>query len=51
VVWAKQEVAVKLNREAIEAAPPYDPGRIISRDYQVALNEYYGFKFEEEGGV
>ena len=48
VDWAKQEVAVKLKREAIETAPAYDPGRIISRDYQLALYEHYGMKYQED---
>ncbi len=48
VNWAKQEVAVKLKREAIETAPAYDPGKIISRDYQVALYEHYGMKYQED---
>ena len=49
VDWKKQEVAVKLKRAAIQKAPFYDPAKIISREYQVALYKYYGLKFEAEG--
>lgn len=48
VDWAKREVAVKLKREAIEKAPAYDPSKIISRDYQVALYKHYGMKYQED---
>ncbi len=48
VDWAKQEVAVILKREAIETAPAYDPGKIISRDYQVAMYKHYGMKYQED---
>ena len=50
VDWAKQDVKAKLNREAIQTAPPYDPARIISQEYQVALFEHYGMKFKQEDG-
>jgi len=48
VDWAKQAVAVKLKREAIETAPAYDPGKIISRDYQLTLFKHYGMKYHRE---
>lgn len=48
VDWEKREVAVALKRVAIETAPPYDPAKIISHDYQVALYKHYGMKFEED---
>lgn len=48
VDWATQKVMVKLKREAIETAPPYDPAKIISRDYQVSLYEHYGMKYQED---
>jgi uncharacterized protein YrrD len=48
VDWSKQEVAVKLKRETIETAPPYDPDKIIGRDYQVALYGHYGMKYRED---
>ena len=48
VDYAQQEVSVKLKREAIETAPPYDPAKIISRDYQVALYQHFGMKYQED---
>jgi len=48
VDWALQEVTVSLGREAIETAPPYDPHKTISRDYQVALYQHYGEQYEGE---
>ena len=48
VDWVRQEVVVKMQREAIETAPPYDSAMIISRDYRVALSEHYGMKCQED---
>jgi uncharacterized protein YrrD len=48
--WVKQEVMVDLSREAIKAAPVYDPSTIISQEYQAALLKHYGMSFEEEEG-
>ncbi len=48
VDWLKAEVMVDLTREAIETAPSYDPDKVISREYQLALFEHYGRKFEED---
>lgn len=45
--WAGREVSVQLEREAVKSAPPYDPSRVISRDYQVALYKHYGTSFED----
>lgn len=46
VDWANQKVTVDLLREAIETAPPYDPDKILSREYQVALYSHYGMTFD-----
>lgn len=46
VAWDKHEVKVDLTRDTIEAAPAYDPNKIISKDYQVALYKHYGMNFE-----
>lgn len=48
VDWMKQEVVVKLKCEAIETAPSYDPRKVISRDYQVALYEHYGMRYQDD---
>jgi uncharacterized protein YrrD len=48
VDWSRQEVTVEQDRDAIEAAPPYDPAQVISHEYQVALYEHYGQKYEED---
>ena len=48
VRWSTQMVAVDLNREVIETAPPYDPDKTISRDYQVALYKHYGMQLDED---
>lgn len=48
VDWLKAEVMVDLTREAIETAPSYDPDKVISREYQLALFEHYGRKFEQD---
>lgn len=48
VDWANKAVKVDLTREAIESAPPYDPSKIISREYQVALYGHYGKTFTQE---
>ncbi len=42
VDWSQKAVAVDLPQEIIASAPAYDPGEVISRDYQVALYGHYG---------
>lgn len=46
--WEKRAVTVMLSREAIQAAPAYDPEKIISHEYQVALYKHYGMHFEQD---
>lgn len=48
VDWVKQEITVDLNCEAIKTAPPYDPSKTISKEYQITLFEHYGLSYEEE---
>jgi len=48
VDWEKQTVTVDLTCEAIESAPPYDPAKILSREYQVELYTHYGKKFVQD---
>ncbi|MBV1915979.1 MAG: PRC-barrel domain-containing protein [Pseudomonadales bacterium] len=48
VDWAENEVKVNLTCEAIRTAPAYDPSKVISREYQVALYKHYGMKFEKD---
>lgn len=43
--WASRSVSVSLTRHTIESAPAYDPLNLITRDYEVALSQYY----EEHG--
>jgi hypothetical protein len=40
--WVGNEIAVDLDRETIESAPPYDPSQVIGRDYEVRLYGHYG---------
>ena len=46
--WVKQVVTVDLNYEVIKTAPSYDPAKVISQEYQIALFEHYGLSYEEE---
>jgi hypothetical protein len=39
---AGRAVQVDVRREVVESAPPYDPDRLISRDYEVRLFSHYG---------
>ena len=45
--WHTEEVVTVLTREAIESAPPYEIGKVISHDYEVALYQHYGKDFVE----
>lgn len=47
VDWTAQRVDTVLTRAAIESAPPYDAGKVISRDDEVALYKHYGQHFED----
>lgn len=47
VDWSTSEVVIDLARDAIETAPPYDPDKVVSREYQVALYAHYGKKAVE----
>ena len=40
--WRDREVAVNLDREAIESAPAYDRAEVIGNNYEVALYKHYG---------
>lgn len=40
--WSQEEVRVDLAKELIENAPEYDPSKIISREYEIALYSHYG---------
>lgn len=42
------EILVNLSQELIKTAPKYDPTKLISRDYQLALYKHYGKVFEDE---
>ena len=46
--WTAEDVVASLDREAIRTAPTYDPGQIISRDYELALYKHYGMEFVED---
>jgi len=48
VSWAKREVTVDLDREAIRTAPDYDPSKVIGRDYEVELLKHYGMPVDQE---
>lgn len=48
VDWSREAVFVDLTKESIESAPAYDPAKVISRNYQVALYEHYGKTFHHE---
>lgn len=42
--WQNGRVVTDLRREAVQAAPGYDPDVPVDRDYEVRLFEYYGRK-------
>jgi len=46
--WSKNELAILLEKKAIETAPTFDPSKVISRDYQVKLFKHYGMEYEDE---
>lgn len=46
--WAGHEVVAKLACGAIRSAPAYDPSKVISRDYELALYKHYGMTFVED---
>ena len=48
VDWTREAVVVDLAKETIESAPAYDPAKVISQNYQVALYEHYGKTFGHE---
>lgn len=50
VDWAARSITVDLDRGAIESAPPYEPSRVISRDYEIRLYAHYGKTPNAEGG-
>ncbi len=50
IKWSDLKVTTVLAREAIESAPSYDTGEIISREYELALYKHYGKHFEDEAG-
>jgi hypothetical protein len=41
VSWTNSRVSVNLSREKIKNAPEYDPRRMVDRDYEDRLYEYY----------
>lgn len=42
VSWANGTVSVKLTRQAVKDAPPYDPDEELSRTDEARLHEHYG---------
>ena len=46
--WQRAELTTVLTRDAIETAPDYDAGELISRDYQLALYRHYGMHYEQD---
>jgi hypothetical protein len=42
VNWDETAVRVGLTREAIKSAPPYDPSKAITREYEIELFRHYG---------
>jgi len=48
VDFTLNEITVDLPSERIKTAPEYDPDKIISRDYQLALYKHYRKAIEEE---
>lgn len=46
--WLEREIAVDLDRKAIQSAPPYDPSQIIGRDDEIALYTHYGQSLIED---
>jgi len=42
VSWVDSRVYVDLSRDRIKKAPEYDPARLIDRDYEERLHDYYG---------
>jgi hypothetical protein len=42
VSWTDRTMSVDLVREAIKAAPAFDPSRAVSRDYEARLFRHYG---------
>lgn len=49
--WSAREVSTVLSRESIERAPAYDPGRLINREYEIALYKHYGRDYERGDGA
>jgi len=42
ISWADQSVVMTLTQEAIQSAPPYDPSKVITPEYEVELLKHYG---------
>ena len=42
ISWANQSVVTKLTQDAIQSAPPYDPSKVITPEYEVDLFKHYG---------
>jgi len=42
VSWAEETVSVKLTRQAVKDAPPFEPNGTLTRDDEVRLHEHYG---------
>lgn len=42
VHWSDQTVTVELSREAVKAAPPYDPSAALERQHETGLHTHYG---------
>ena len=40
--WTTETILVTLSSERIQSAPEYDPSKIISPDYELALYKHYG---------
>jgi len=45
--WVNRQIVVDLDSETIRSAPPYEPSRLITRDYEVQLYGHYGHRIAE----
>ncbi len=43
VSWLEGEVLVKLTRQAVKDAPPYDPKKPVDRNQEARIYDYYGY--------
>jgi len=45
----KEAVVVNADKKRIKEAPPYEPGAIVDRPYEMRLHDYYGFPYYWQG--